>query len=152
MNAPNRIFKKFLSANSKIKRGLFFLLIILPGLFIGYYSYLSLREQLDHSMFERKASIASLSATIVNERLTYLTRIGVTYTSRPSVRNLIKAGKWEEAMDIFREIEKSSPNIDRLFLSDRTGTVMDDSPVVPGAKGNNFAHRNWYQGLLKNNF
>jgi PAS domain S-box-containing protein len=152
MNAPDRIFEKLISANSKVKRSLFFLLIILPGLFIGYYSYISLRDQLDKSMFDRKASIASLSATIVNERLTYLTRLGKTYTSRLSVRKLIKAGKWDEAIEIFREIEASSPNIDRLFLADKNGTVWADSPVVPGAKGNNFAHRNWYRGLVKNNF
>ena len=65
MNAPNRIFEKFISANSKVKRSLFFLLIILPGLFIGYFSYISLRDQLDKSMFDRKASIASLSATFL---------------------------------------------------------------------------------------
>src|SRR5688572_3113693 len=140
------------SKKSQLKRALFFLLIVLPALFIAYYSYTSLRQLLDSEIKERKAALASLSASLTQERLNHIVKLGTTYASRPSVQAMVQAGNWKGAIQTLQEIEAYSPNIDRIFLADKSGTVWADSPVLPGAYGKNFAFRNWYKGLVQNNW
>lgn len=150
MNAAARNLKKTGSGQGLRKRALFLLLLVLPGLFMAYYSYNSLRKLLDSNLLERKEALASFAATLTQERLNHIIRLGETYAGRPSVKAMVKAGNWRGAMDALREIEAYSSRIDRLILADRSGTVWADSPAIPNSYGKNFAFREWYKGLVKN--
>ncbi len=151
MDTPGNITVRS-SPKSILKRALFFLLIVLPVLFIAYYSYTSLRELLDSDIEKRKSAVAALSATITQERLNHIIKLGTTYTGRPSVKAMVAAGNWQGAMDALQEIEAYSPNINRIILADKTGTVWAASPAYPEAYGKNYAHREWFKGLKQNNW
>src|SRR6478735_6248855 len=140
------------SRKSVLKRALFFFLIVLPGLFLAYYSYTRLRQLLNSGLEDRKSSIAALSANIMQERLDHIIKLGTTYSGRPSVRNLVAAGNWKGAIEVLSEIEAYSPNISRIILTDKSGTVWANSPAIPEVYGKNFAYREWLQGLVQNNW
>ena len=150
MEKAARKLEKLGSSKGQLKRGLFFLLIVLPALFIAYYSYTSLRDSLDSSLKERKRSLATMLAMLTQERLNHIVQLGKTYAGRPSVQAMVKAKNWEGAMNALREIEAYSSKIDRIILADKTGTVWADSPEIPKARGKNFAFREWYKGLVQN--
>ena len=152
MDAAATIPVKTISRKRWLKGALFFLLIVLPGFIIAYYSYLSLRNQLTESILERKATIASQTATIVQERLTHITQLGRTYASKPSIKQLVNAGKWQEAIEQLKEIAIYSEEIDRIFLTDEKGTIQADFPALQDAQGTNLMGLDWYKGLVRNNW
>lgn len=152
MSAPASTSGKSASGKSVLRRALFFFLIVLPGMFLAYYSYHRVRELLDSGLEERKSSIASLSANITQERLDHILKLGTTYIARPSVRNMVAAGNWQGAITVLKEIEAYSPHINRIILTDKSGTLRADYPALPQFYGRNFAYREWYTGLVANNW
>src|SRR5207237_8037056 len=62
-------------------------------------------------------------------------------------RQLVSEGKWDEALEILKNVRVDFPFIDRVFLADPTGTLMADTPALPAVRGKNFAVRDWYRGV-----
>jgi signal transduction histidine kinase len=127
-----------------------FLLLLLPLLFIGTFSYLQSSRDLTANAYSRRQSLAYLAATTFKQRLDHLKDIGVALGTRVRFRQLIGAGKWNEAAEILRQVPKDFPFIERLFLTDPAGTLIADVPELPGVRGRNFAFRDWYKGVSRN--
>jgi PAS domain S-box-containing protein len=127
-----------------------FLLLLLPLLFIGTFSYLQASRELTANAYARRQSLAYLAATTLKQRLDHLKDIGVALATRVRFRQLIGEGKWNEAAEILRHVPKDFPFIERLFLTDPAGTLMVDVPELPGVRGRNFAFRDWYKGVRQN--
>ncbi|HEX9444896.1 MAG TPA: cache domain-containing protein [Candidatus Binatia bacterium] len=147
------IFGRLFSERPRQRRlagAFFFLLLLLPVLAIGAFSYLQSYRELTSNTYDRRQSLAYLAAATLKQRLDHLKDIGVSLATRVRFRQLIGAGKWNEAGEILSGVPKDFPFIDRLFLTDAEGTLMVDTPELPGVRGKNFAFRDWYKGARRN--
>ncbi|MGH7768398.1 MAG: sensor histidine kinase, partial [Candidatus Binatia bacterium] len=127
-----------------------FLLLLLPLLFIGTFSYLQASRDLTANAYARRQSLAYLAATTLKQRLDHLKDIGVALATRVRFRQLIGEGNWNEAVELLRSVPKDFPFIERLFLTDPDGTLRVDIPELAGVRGRNFAFRDWYKGVSRN--
>jgi signal transduction histidine kinase len=135
--------------NNKRIQVAIFLAIVVPVIVIGVFAYLGAYRDLTEFTFSRRQSIAFLAANALEQRFDRLTDIGLSLATRVRFRQLVSQGKWDEAIEILKDVREDFPFIDRLFLADLTGTLMADTPALPGVRGKNFAVRDWYQGVIK---
>jgi signal transduction histidine kinase len=127
-----------------------FLSIVLPVILIAIFAYIGTYQDLTEAALSRRQSIARLAATALEQRFSRLNDIGISLATRVRFRQLVGEGKWDEAIEILKDVRVNFPLIDRIFLADPTGTLMSDSPALPGVRGKNFAIRDWYKGVRKN--
>lgn len=127
-----------------------FLLIVLPVAIIALSSYVSTKQNLNDLTFSRREAIAELAATLLQERLDSIRNLGVSLATRVQFRNLIAQKKWDAAATILTTVPRDFPFIERLFLTDISGTLTADVPRLPGSVGKNFSLRDWYIGISKN--
>ena len=123
--------------------------IVLPVTLIAIYSYVGDYYDLTEAALLRRQSIARLAATALEERFFRLLDVGTSLATRMRFRQLVAEGKWDEAIEILKDVPVNFPFIDRVFLADPAGTLMADNPVLPGVRGNNFAARDWYKGVTQ---
>lgn len=124
-----------------------FSFIVSPVLFIAIFSYTKTHSDLTNSTLSRRESIAYLAATTLKHQFDRLTDLGTSLATRVRFRQLASEGKWDEAIQLLKDIPKDFPFIDRLFLADPGGTLMADIPPAPEVKGRNFSFRDWYRGV-----
>jgi signal transduction histidine kinase len=124
-----------------------FVAIVSPVVLIAVFAYNRAYQDLTESTLSRRQSIAYLAASALEQRFSRLTDIGTSLATRVRFRQLVSAEKWDEAIAILKDVREDFPFIDRVFLADLTGTLMADSPALPGVRGKNFASRGWYRGV-----
>lgn len=117
---------------------------------VAWRNYRAIERDLTHATISRRASIAYLGAFTLGEKLSRLTDLAVSLATRVRFRELVHAGRWDDAIAILRDVPRHFPDIDRVFLADSTGTLMADLPPVPTVHGVNFAYRDWYRGVSRN--
>ena len=132
---------------NKLHQALIFFAIVSPVIAIAVFGCISTYRDLTASTFARRQSMAHLAATGFEQRFGRLTDIGVSLATRVRFRQLVTDGKWEQAIEILRDVPVNFPFVDRAFLADPSGTLMADTPALPGVRGQNFAARDWYQGV-----
>jgi len=116
---------------------------------LALQSYRLIDRELTEAALSRRASLSYLTAAVLSEKFDRLVDIGVSLATRVRFRELVEAGKWDEASRILRSIPRDFPFIDRILLSNLRGTIMADIPEVPEVRGQNFAHRDWYRGVTR---
>src|SRR4051812_42044204 len=89
--------------------GVIFLTIILPVLLIAFFSFIRIKNALTEYKYSKNNSIAHLSANIVRERFDRIRDLGVSLSIRVRFRELVKEGKWQEALLIMNEIPEYFP-------------------------------------------
>lgn len=124
-----------------------FLTFLSPLLLLASFSYITTYQDLTNFTLSRRQAIAYLAATTLKKDLDRLIDIGISLATRVRFRQLVGQGKWIEAIEILRTVPKDFSFIDRIFLTDPTGTLIADTPELPGVRGRNFAFRDWYQGV-----
>lgn len=139
----------FLRADKKNKQIqiAIFLSIVVPVILVGAFAYFETYRDMTESALARRQSVAKLAAAVLEQRFDRLTDIGTSLATRVRFRQSVSEGKWDEAIEILKSVQKDFPIIDRIFLSDPSGTLMADTPALPGVRGKNFASRDWYQGV-----
>ncbi len=125
-------------------------IFFVPLIAVVSFSLFTTYSQLTKFVLERRGSIATLAATTVNENLTHLTDLGVSFADRIVFRKLISESKWQEAVKLQENVPGDFPIIERIFLTDPSGTLMADFPALPGVVGQNFSSRGWYKGVSRN--
>ncbi len=123
--------------------GSIFLTLVLLALFI----YKSIDQELTNIALMRRASVVNLAAATLSEKFARLLDIGVSLATRVRFRQLVAEGQWADAMVILRDVPRDLPVVDRVFLANAEGTLMADFPALAGARGQNFAYRDWYKGV-----
>ena len=126
-----------------------FVAITLPVIFVTTFAYLSTKNQLTELVISRRESIAYLAAINLEEKFHRLTDLGVSFATRVQFRKLIQEGKWDEAVQILKNVPTDFPSIERLFLVDPSGIRMADTPPDERLKGKDFSYRDWYKGVTK---
>lgn len=124
-----------------------FFAVVAPVVVIGTLGYHQLYGSLTEMAFERRQSLAHLSALALVSRLDSLTEVGLSLSSRVQFRNRIAEGEWEEAIRLLEEAPSDLPYLERMFLADPEGNLRADHPALPGVRGENFAFRDWYRGV-----
>jgi signal transduction histidine kinase len=136
--------------DNKLLQVTLLLIIVSPVLLIAVFAYMGAHRDLTQSTLARRQSIAYLAAAALEERFNRLTDIALSLATRVRFRQLVAEEKWDEAIEILRDVRVNFPFIDRVFLADPAGTLMADAPALPGVRGKNFAIRDWYQGVSAN--
>lgn len=126
-----------------------FLAILTPALLIALLGYRQSHRTLTEMTFERRQAVAHLAAFAVKGRLDNLVEVGVSLADRMQVRAMVQQGKWNEAILLLTNAPSRLSHIERIFLTDRAGTLMANTPELPDVVGKNFAFRDWYQGVSK---
>jgi signal transduction histidine kinase len=121
--------------------------IVAPIILAAAFNVLKSYHDVTAVTLSERRMIAFLAATTLHEKFERLAAIGISLATRVQFRRLIQAGQWDEAVDILRSVPEDFPFIERVFLADPHGTLMADTPAIPGVRGVNFAYRDWYQGV-----
>jgi len=117
------------------------------GIVVAVDSYRSIDRELTAAAASRRTSLSYLAAITLNEKLDRMVDVGVSLATRLRFRELVAAGKWEDAVKIMAGVLGDFPAIDRIFLSDPSGRQMADAPEVLALRGKDFSYRDWYKGV-----
>ncbi len=137
----------------KRHRGLNYALIFSPifllFFFLAGYSYFQIHQGLTELTLARRQSVAVPVTIALKEKLDHMVDLGVSFSIHPSIRGAITNGAWKDAKEILQIFKGvvDEPFVDRIFLTDPDGTLMVGIPET-GTEGQNFSHRDWYQGIL----
>lgn len=110
-------------------------------------SFREIDEQFTDLVLTRREAIAQLTAVHLAEKFKNVEDVAVSLATRVRFRDLVAAGRWQDAIDIMRDVPGDLPIIERLLLADAAGTLRADIPAMPGVRGADLAYREWYQGL-----
>ncbi|ELR71150.1 two-component sensor histidine kinase [Fulvivirga imtechensis AK7] len=126
-----------------------FILVVLPGILIGVFSYWKIRTNLTQDAFSRRSAIAYLSSTLLEERLERVHDLGISLATRVTFRDLIKQGDWHGARDIVRDIPQHFSFIDHLNIVSVDGLIKEDVPTMQGAIGTDVSDEDWFQKVTR---
>ena len=126
-------------------------LLLVSAAIVGtaVHSYRAIDSELTAVALSRRETVAQLTAVTLAEKFGRVVDIAISLATRPSIRDPVTAGKWDEAIGLQRAVPHDLPQIERLFLTDVAGTLKADVPALPGARGTNFAYREWFQGVSR---
>ncbi|HLG35219.1 MAG TPA: cache domain-containing protein [Bacteroidia bacterium] len=131
------------------RRILIFAGIVLPVILVAVYSYLHIRQSTIERIYEERRSVASLSAHVLQEKLDRVTDLGLSFSTRPVVCERVDKQDWDGSIDLMKKVRGDFPYIDRVLITDTTGTLMADEPHSPELKSKSYAQRDWYKGFRK---
>jgi len=126
------------------------ILIFLAFIYFALKNYQAINRELTRSAIVGRLSTAQLAASTLTEKLERFLDVGIALATRVKFRELIVAGKWQEAGEIMKGVPDDFPYIRRIFLTDIYGTEMYDIPHLAGGVGKNFSFRDWYKGTSEN--
>jgi len=135
------------SQNSRLAVWVVSLIMAGPVILVATFSYVKTKRELTASELSRKTAIVTLAAATMEEKLNRLTDLGVSLATRVRFRQLVEAGKWQDAIKIVEAVPRNFSFVERLFIADVGGSLMADTPELLGVRGTNFAHRDWYKGV-----
>lgn len=116
---------------------------------VAWASYQAVEHELTSAELAKRQSLARFGAVTLEEKFKRLTDIGTALATRVKFRELIGAGKWDQAISILSGVSDDFSSIERVFLTDPEGTETADLPALAGGVGNNFAYRDWYKGVSR---
>src|SRR5207237_9487888 len=97
---------------------------------------------------QKDALARSVAASIEAREQGYL-NVLQSYAGRFRFRESVKHQDAREAVVHLRELYESFPEMDRVFLADRSGIVWATAPHTPEIHGRSFAFRDWYLGVSR---
>lgn len=128
-------------------RFVFLLIFVSPVIVMAVLSYFRISQDLKALALSRRQAVVYLASRTVKADLDRLRDIGISLATRVRFRQLVGEGRWNEAIRILEGVPQSFPFIDRIFLSDRKGTLKADTPALPNVRGMDFSYRDWYRGV-----
>ena len=141
-----------LRLSSALARWAIYAILILISLALvlsAWFGYRSVDRELTDAALSRRAAVSFLAAATLSEKFDRLIDIGIALSTRVQFRKLIEAGAWAGATKILHSVPADFPTIDRIALTDPRGTLMADIPERLEVRGRKFAHRDWYQAVMR---
>lgn len=124
-------------------------LVLFPLILVAFFSYSQVHREITRATLSRREAVAALAAASTKEKLDHLVDVGIALASRVNFIQLVSEGQWEEAIKRMETVSQDIPFIERLFITDVSGTETAALPLLPGVIGKNFSHRDWYQGVTR---
>jgi signal transduction histidine kinase len=109
-------------------------------------SYRAIDEELTQVVLSRRSGVAYLAATTLAEKFDRLTDVGTALATRVRFRELVMAGRWNDAIAILKAVPQDFSFIDRVQLFEPRGTLMAGIPASD-ARAASFAKSEWYGGV-----
>lgn len=141
-----RLFK------SKHKRAYFALMFIVLCLPVIILSVLMLQLSygyLTKTTLSTRQSIAHLATVNLKQTFDGLISLGVSFVTRRDFIQRVSEKNHDEAIRLLGSVQVDFPQINRVFIVDMEGTLLADTPHLPGVVGKNFADRDWYHGVVR---
>ena len=113
-------------------------------------SYRDIDKELTGVTLSRREAIAQLMAVTLEERFDRLVDIAISLSTQAQLQDLVAQERWTDAIGFLHSVPRNLPQIERLFLTDPRGVLKADIPALPGVRGMNFSHREWFQGVSRN--
>lgn len=126
-----------------------YILLCLPIVALSVFSYRQVYNDLTSLTLSNRQSIAYLAANSLKEEFLHLTELAQSFSTRPVFQDLLAEGKPNEAIKLLESVPTYFPEIERLFVADLKGTLLIDTPHLSDVVGENFAQRDWYQGVTR---
>ena len=104
-------------------------------------------EEREH-LAQKDAIARSVAASIEAREHGYL-NVLQSYAGRFRFRESVKNRDAREAVVHLRQLHESFPEMDRVFLADRSGVVWATEPDTPEIHGRSYASRDWYLGVSR---
>jgi len=137
------------SASSRWRlRSFILFVIVVPILVAMIFSYVRQSAVLTDLAVSRRASIVELAADTLHERFDRLVDVGVAFADNATFKNMIADGNWVEASESLSKVVERIEFVDRIFITDSSGTLKSDTPALAGGvREASFSFRDWYQGV-----
>ncbi|MEO6325808.1 MAG: diguanylate cyclase [Thermoanaerobaculia bacterium] len=130
--------------------GTFAALTIVPTIVLAFGISRLSTDTMRHEVEQRLESTASASALFVSQYFQGLKELCVSYAARPRVVAAMSAGRPDgvKLMAHLDELGNSRAGIAAAFVASPEGTVLAITPATPEVLAVNFAHRDWYKGVI----
>lgn len=124
-----------------------FLAALLPIVLLSVYSLQISTQSVRDLVQSTNLSAATNLSQLVTEDVTHLVTLGHAIASVPgTVEAAVKEDDTTMTLRL-KALVLAYPQVERAFVTDKTGTLWDDYPPVPGAFGHNYKDADWYKGL-----
>lgn len=140
----------FSNKRAAVRPWVLYLTLVISNLALVVYGVWQIDDNALRAMFERRQAVAELGAVTLESNLDRLKDVGVSLATRVRFRELIASGEWDAAVGLLEGVFADFEYLDRVFIADPSGTLMADLPELPGVRGQNFSHRDWYLGVSEN--
>lgn len=134
---------------SRFVRWLVFALFIIMVAGTAAYNYRQIYQKLTIEILAKKDAVARAGALTLAERFSRDVDLGVSIATRPQVRELVGAGKWDAAARYLHAVPVDFPDVERIFLADTKGILRSDTPALPNVRGVDFSYREWFKGVSR---
>lgn len=123
--------------------GMALLPIVLLGLFAIYFASKSV-----HSVVANENStVAFISAELAGREIESSISLGKAVAGLPGLIDAVTAHDEDGVRSRLMPVVRAYPRVDRIFVTDLSGTLWSDYPRAPESFGRNFSDRDWYRGV-----
>jgi len=123
-------------------------LFIIVGTIAFLYEYSHFRQLVRESIREN-TSTARLISTVIQEHERAVVGILQSYAYRPELIAAVKKRDAAAALKHLQGLREGADYVDVPLITDPAGTLWINYPVHPESHGKNFAHRDWYKGVVR---
>ncbi|MDD5439817.1 MAG: sensor domain-containing diguanylate cyclase [Candidatus Omnitrophica bacterium] len=130
-------------------RVIFLLCFVFPALFLAVFNYVKIYDEFTETAIMQKRYLATLSSTIVNEKLNAIINLGLSFATMPLLVDETKKGDWEKAVTMFSNARRDYPFIERILIVGVDGVIkaaMPGNPVIVGASR---AGEEWHNAVTE---
>ena len=114
----------------------------------GFFFAKTVSVEEREDLAQNDAIARSVAASIEAREQGYLNVLR-SYAGRFRFRESVKRQDRREALVHLRQLHESFPELDRVFLADRSGIVWATEPETPEIHGRSYAFRDWYHGVSR---
>lgn len=107
--------------------------------------------EISSTIINKNEAVTKLAAQVIKRHLDAIVVAGTAYSQNQRLLTFINEDRWEDAIRSIAGLLKEDINgPERIYLTDTGGTLMADFPVLSGAKGQNYASKDWFKGVTEN--
>lgn len=150
MNAAGRYTRRLRSLLAHpLVQGVLLALTAAALLGIASKGYRDIDKELTAVSFLQREANAQLMAVTLEERLDRLMGIAVSLSNHTQLQTFVAQKRWTDTIGLLHGVARELPQIEHLFITDARGILKADSPALPGVRGVNMSHREWFQGVSR---
>jgi signal transduction histidine kinase len=138
--APSHFFQ---SLKWSLLAGMVLLPIVILGIVAIYFASQSVRS----SVADGNATAAYISAELVGREIESSISLGKAVAGLPNMIEAVINHDEEAVRARLQPVIRAYPRVDRIFITDLSGTLWCDYPPAPESFGRNFSDRDWYRGV-----